>query len=310
MPVLTDRIDPRRIIIAGLVLRVVTTAGFALSASGLWSATLWRFLQGASFAGIYMPSIKAISDVLSDAKRSRGAAMLTSSYAMGASVSFFLSRLLGAAFDWRTTYLLLAVGPFVDWCLIAGLLPARPPAQHGALSFRIDFRRVFRNRRALAYMIAYSVHNGETSIMRAWVVAYLIFAQTGVAARDLALDWSPAVVATVANVLGVPATIAMAELAPRIGRKLVISLVMTASAATGVGLVVALWGPYGWSLALVFFYGRQWRRIPEPSMAASGPAPSPRSGARPWPCTRCSRPRPPLSCRSCSGWCWISRAAN
>ena len=49
-------------------------------------------------------------------------------------------------------------------------------------------------------------------------MAYLIFAQTGVAARDLALDWSPAVVATVANVLGVPATIAMAELAPRMGR--------------------------------------------------------------------------------------------
>ena len=82
--------------------------------------------SGPSFAGIYMPSIKAISDVLPDAKRSRGAAMLTSSYAMGASVSFFLSALLGAAFAWRTTYLLLAVEPFVGWCLIAGLLPARP----------------------------------------------------------------------------------------------------------------------------------------------------------------------------------------
>ena len=68
----------------------------------------------------------------------------------GASVSFFLSGLLGAAFDWRTTYLLLAVEPFVGWRLIAGLLPARLPAQHDALSFRIDFRRMFHNRRPLA----------------------------------------------------------------------------------------------------------------------------------------------------------------
>lgn len=232
---LTDKIDPRRIIIASLILGVFATAGFARSASGLWSATFWRFCQGASFAGIYMPSIKAISDALPDAKRNRGAAMLTSSYAMGASVSFFLSGLLGAAFDWRTTYLFLAIGPIIDWCLIAGLLPPRPPTQPGAAAFRLDFRRVFRNRRALAYMIAYGVHNGETSIMRAWVVAYLIFAQTGVAARDLVLDWSPAVIATVANVLGVPATILMAELAPRMGRKLVISVVMAASATTGSG---------------------------------------------------------------------------
>jgi len=50
---------------------------------------MWRFLQGASFAGIYMPSIKAISDVLPDAKRSRGGAMLTSSYAMGPVFRFF-----------------------------------------------------------------------------------------------------------------------------------------------------------------------------------------------------------------------------
>ena len=75
------------------------------------------------------------------------------------------------------------------------------------------------------------------------------------AARDLVLDWSPAVIATVANLLGVPATIMMAELVPRVGRRWVISLVMMVSAVTGIGLAVSLWGPYGLTLALVFFYG-------------------------------------------------------
>ena len=35
----------------------------------------------------------------------------------------------------------------------------------------------------------------------------------------------------------------------------VILLVMTASAVTGVGLALSLWGPYGLSLGLVFLYG-------------------------------------------------------
>jgi MFS family permease len=252
---LTDRIDSRKILMVSLALGMFATAGFALSASGLWSATFWRLLQGAGFAGIYMPSIKALSDALPDAKRSRGAAVLTSSYAMGASVSFFLTGMLGAAFDWRIAFLILAAGPLIGWALIAFFLPPNPPPGHGALSFRLDFRAVFRNKRAVAYMIAYGVHNGEASIMRAWVVAYLVFAQAGIATRDLILDWSPAVIATVANLLGVPATIIMAELASKMGRRQVISLVMATSALTGIGLAVALWGPYGWSLGLVLFYG-------------------------------------------------------
>ena len=39
------------------------------------------------------------------------------------------------------------------------------------------------------------------------------------------------------------------------GRKLVISLVMATLALTGIVLAATLWGPYGWSVALVFLYG-------------------------------------------------------
>ncbi len=252
---LTDRIDPRRIIIASMILGFVATAGFAFSASGFWTATAWRFLQGASFAGTYMPSLKALGDTLPVARRNRAAALFTSSYAMGASLSFFLSGQLGALFDWRTVFFMLAGGPLIGLCLTAMILPPSPPSGQGARGFRLNYRGVFRNKRALAYMIAYGVHNGEASVMRSWIVAYLVFAQTGVAARDLVLDWSPAVIATVANLLGVPATIMMAELVPRVARRWVISLVMMVSAVTGIGLAVSLWGPYGLTLVLVFFYG-------------------------------------------------------
>ncbi|MFB3076893.1 MAG: nitrate/nitrite transporter [Lysobacterales bacterium] len=252
---LTDRIDPRKIIIASMILGVIATGAFALWASGFWTATFWRFLQGASFAGTYMPTIKALSDTLPESKRNRGAAFLTSSYACGASLSFFLTGQLGTFFGWQTAFLLLAVGPFLGLCLTATILPPNPPLRQDAATFALDYRAVFRNKRALAYMIAYGVHNGEGSIMRSWVVSYMIFAQAGVAAGDLIVGWSPAVIATVASLLGVPATVLIAELVPKVGRRQVISLVMMTSAMMGIGLAVSLWGPYGLSLALVLLYG-------------------------------------------------------
>lgn len=252
---LTDRIDPRRIIIASMILGVIATAAFALTASGFWTATVWRFLQGASFAGTYMPTLKALSDTLPKSRQNRAAALFTSSYAMGVSLSFFLTGQLSASFGWQTAFLMLAGGPVLGLCLTAAILPPSPPSRQGATTFDLDYRAVFRNKRALAYMVAYGVHNGEGSVMRSWVVSYLVFAQAGVAAGDLIVDWSPAVIATVANLLGVPATILTAELVATMGRRRVISLVMVTSAMTGIGVALSLWGPYGLSLALVFLYG-------------------------------------------------------
>ena len=250
---LTDRIDPRKIILASMALGIVATVGFSLSASGFWTASFWRFLQGASFAGTYMPSLKALSDTLPIAWRNRAAALFTSSYAMGASLSFFLTGLLGGVFDWRTVFLILAGGPLIGLCLTAVFLPPNRPS--GQSVGGMNYRAVFRNKRALAYMIAYGVHNGEASVMRSWIVAYLLFAQAGVVAGDLVLDWSPAVIATVANLLGVPATILVAELVPWMDRRRVISMVMMVSAMFGIGLALGLQAHYGVALTLVFLYG-------------------------------------------------------
>jgi MFS family permease len=54
---LTDRIDPRRVFLAAMALSALATAGFGLMASGAWSASFWRLLQGVGFAGTYMPGL-------------------------------------------------------------------------------------------------------------------------------------------------------------------------------------------------------------------------------------------------------------
>lgn len=251
---LTDRTDPKRIIIASLILSIFTTIGFALWASDLWSATIWRFLQGASFAGTYMPTIKALSDTLPDSKRSRGAAVISASYAMGVAFSYFTTGQLDVLFGWQTAFLLLAIGPFFGVCLTALFLPPSPSLMQGNAAFTLNYRAVFRNKRALAYMIAYGIHNGEASIMRSWVVAYLLFAQTGVATVNLIVDWSPAVIATVATMIGVPNIVIMSELVPVVGRRRLISLIMMTSGILGFILALSLWGEYGLSFAIIFLY--------------------------------------------------------
>src|SRR3974390_409275 len=59
---LTDRIDARRVFLAGAGLCALTSGGFALLATGFWSAMLFRFAGGVGLAGVYMPGLKALVD--------------------------------------------------------------------------------------------------------------------------------------------------------------------------------------------------------------------------------------------------------
>lgn len=249
---MTDRLDPRKIIIASMIVGIISAMAFALLASGFWSATLWRFLQGVSFAGIYMPMIKALSDSLPESSRSRGAAYISASYAMGVSFSYFSTGQLGDIFGWQTAFFMLALGPLLGACLTVLFLPPSPASPQKDTAFSLDYRAVFRNKRARAYMIAYGVHNGEASIVRAWIVAYFVFAQAG--AGDPIINWSPAMIATVVTMIGVPLIVVMSELVPKVGRRRLVCIAMTTSGTLGVVLALSLWGPYELTFALVFIY--------------------------------------------------------
>jgi MFS family permease len=255
---LTDRIDPRKIIIASMILGVFATLGFALWASEIWTATAWRFLQGAGFAGTYMPTLKALSDSLPDSKRSRGAAVISSGYAMGIGFSYFSTGQLDVLYGWHTGFLLLALGPLLGVFLTILFLPRSPQPKRPNTGFAMDYRIVFKNKRALAYMIAYGVHNGEASAIRAWVVAYFVLAQTGATATgefaNFIFDWSPAMIATMMTMVGVPLIVIMSELVPKVGRWRLVSLIMITSSLLGIVLALSLWGPYWITFAIAFVY--------------------------------------------------------
>ena len=61
---LTDRIDARKILIAGSAVSALGTLLFGMLATGLWSGALFNAIAGMGFAGAYMPGLKALTDRL------------------------------------------------------------------------------------------------------------------------------------------------------------------------------------------------------------------------------------------------------
>src|SRR3954454_18547293 len=78
---LTDRIDARKILIAGSAVSALGTLLFGLFATGLWSGAFFNAIAGIGFAGAYMPGLKALTDRLGPVRdSSRAITLYTSSF--------------------------------------------------------------------------------------------------------------------------------------------------------------------------------------------------------------------------------------
>ncbi len=251
---LTDRVDPRRIYLGAMALSAVATLAFGLVATGFWSALGLRALAGVGLAGTYMPGLKILSDNIEGPRQSRFIAFYTASFSVGASLSFLLSGEIAAWLDWRWAFALAALGPGAAYALVAlTIAPAPPPPEAGREGHLLDFRPVFANRRALAYILAYGAHSWELFAYRSWLVAFLVFSQG--LQRDGGAMWSATVIAALVNFLGWPSSVLGNELASRFGRARVVALIMAVSAlvAAAIGFSAPL--PYVLVVALCLLYG-------------------------------------------------------
>ncbi len=234
---LTDRVDPRRVYALGAVVSVLASLGFALLAEGFWSALVLRGLGGMGLAGTYMPGLKALTDHVEERLRSRAVAFYTASLSIGFALSFLLAGEISAWLDWRWAFALLGLGAAVALPAVVFLVP--PSAPHHLVrpdTALLDFRPVLRNRRAFAYVLAYSAHNWELFAFRSWVVTFLVFSQGLQAEGALGLTWSATALAALIGVLGLPASVLGNEAAQRFGRRRTAALIMAASAAVALGL--------------------------------------------------------------------------
>lgn len=258
---LTDRIDPRRIVLASLALSALSTAGFALAAEGFWSAAVLRFLGGVGLAGTYMPGMKVLSERFSGPAQGRAVSCYAASFYLGLALSVLSAGWFAEGAGWRAAFAANAVETVAAIAIVWFALDASPtPVRRPASGHVLDFRPVLRNRRAMAYIVGYAAHNWEVIGFHGWVVAFLTFGLAGHAgglAGGLAgstLSWSATEITTVLLLVSVPAAIFGNEVAQALGRRRTLIVLMTLSAVTALALGFGAGLPVYALLALAGLY--------------------------------------------------------
>jgi MFS family permease len=251
---LTDRIDARRVYLAGGLITAAGGVGFGVAANGFYTAVCFQVLLGAGIAATYMPGLRVLSDHVSGPHQSRYIAFYTSFFGIGTALSFALAGAIAPLAGWRTAFVISAAGPIVAGSLVFLFVKeVAPRALGGMKTFSMKtlfpvaaWRKVLMNRSVAGYTLGYMAHCLELFGSRGWMVAFLAFS-SGLHAGG-SFPWSAPAIAAVVNLIAVPASIFGNEIALRIGRRRWIVIAMAASGSCGVLLGFA--APWHWSLVL------------------------------------------------------------
>lgn len=223
---LTDRIDARRVWLGACALAGFGSLGFAVLADGIWSAVLLQLVTGAGLAGTYMPGLKVITDRLAAPPRPRHVAFYTTSFTIGSSLSFWIIGLLESTVSWRAAIALSAAGPLAGCLLVWLALRAVPVSPQAHASPGVHVKAVLRSSDSMRYVIGYAAHVWELFALRAWVVPFLVFCQEW---RGAAPPVAVATLAAMVSLVGVPSSLAGAELTTHAPRRRIIIIVMLTS---------------------------------------------------------------------------------
>ena len=113
----TDRWPARHIYLASSTLSALSSFGVALCHS-LLPALGFRVLAGIAMAGMYMPGLQALTHGVGGTIRARVAAWYTSSFTIGASLSFLFGR-VGTLLGWRSAFVVAGMlgvaGILIAW---------------------------------------------------------------------------------------------------------------------------------------------------------------------------------------------------
>ena len=239
----TDRIDGRWILAGSSLLGAAAGFAFAEWANGFWMGFVLRFIGGIAFAGVHMPGLTLLTQYIEDPGQGRAVSTYTSSYALGSSGSFLLAGVAEAIFGWRAVFVVTAIGPLIALAAVACLPP--PPPRLRMSGVLPDFRGVFRDRVFMKYVLAFAGNTWEVFGIRVWFVACLAWTLS-LPGNQLAVP-NVAVVAGVASLAGLPASVLVAELASRWNR----SAVIIATGLVSVGVCITLAASVGGNAAVV-----------------------------------------------------------
>jgi MFS family permease len=227
---LTDRLAARHIYLAASIISALSCFGMALCES-LLPALGFRAAAGIAMAGMYMPGLQALTHDVEGTTRARIAAWYTSSFTIGASLSFLFGR-VGTLLGWRSAFviagLLGGAGVMIAWAA----LPRAESASDAEPRLLFNLRPVFANRDALVLIVGYAAAIWGCVGLRQWIVVFLTF-RVGDQAAVRAQEWIILVTSAVISFLGVPAGLIGNELSIRYGLRNIATLIFLLSAIAG-----------------------------------------------------------------------------
>jgi predicted MFS family arabinose efflux permease len=247
---LTDRLPARRIYLVGTGATALAHLGFAFFADGFWGGLFFRALAGIGWAGAYMPGLKAIADPLTGVAQSRAVAWHTAGVGIAGAASFALAGLCDALVGPAFAFLVAGIAASGAFAIAMLILPDAPPPKSAASRGLLDFRPVFANRRAMAWIAGYTVHTLEMAVLRAWAVAFLT-ASFLIQAPPAWLP-GPTVLFTLAGLVGIASSLLGNRLAESLGRDRIVAIAMLSGAA--LSLVAGFgFGASPWVVLLLVF---------------------------------------------------------
>jgi hypothetical protein len=92
---------------------------------------------------------------------------------IGIFVAAYVPDLFDALTGPRAAFLFGAAAAATAFLIATTIMPDTAPRRRVTSGFLLDFRPVFRNRRAMAWIVGYTVHTCELSALRAWAVTFL-----------------------------------------------------------------------------------------------------------------------------------------
>lgn len=194
----TDRFNPLRILIAGVVLTACSGFLFPLLAEGLWTASLLRFIYGVGHVCVYITGIRLVSHRFAGGSRATAVSVFVGSGYAGTTVSYlFMGILLGRIDGWEPAFLVTTLPGLVSIGIAAFLASGRIAGtprvvdDHGSgdgLENDDDCGNAdgsgnaggsgnggwlslapLRDRRLVLVIVAYALHTAELFLARLWL---------------------------------------------------------------------------------------------------------------------------------------------
>ncbi len=256
----TDRANPFRILVIGVMLTACSGFLFPILAEGLWTACLLRFIYGVGHVCVYITGIRLVSHRFASGGRATAVSVFVGAGYAGTTVSYvFMGMLLERLDGWQPAFLVTTL-PGLASIAIAAFLASRRNARTPLLD---DDRgssgwlslAPLRDRRLVLVITAYALHTAELFVARLWLPLLL---GAALLLGGLDSDTAASRAATLAGLMfmtGIFSVLIGGWTSDRFGRARTATLVFAVSGLCSflAGWLIGL--PFTYLVVLGFFYG-------------------------------------------------------